>query len=101
MEKTLKQDFWNRSIEFKKEHYNYHLRSAIRDLGLCIADCNFLYYNAKGLESPISDTEYDELCKKYVALNKVAGINIELRSCSFLKAEDFLGYETKIFEIEV
>jgi len=97
MKKRTPQEWHNEFVGFYKQNYEHDLKNAIQHLGMLIANCNEAYYEHCGygrfdemVYTAITDTEYDDLCKKYVALNQVIGIEIELRSCSFLRVKDFV-----------
>ena len=96
MKKRTPQEWHNEFVGFYKQNYEHDLKNAIQHLGMLIAHCNHAYYEGcdyyggEVVPSAITDAEYDDLCKQYVALNKLIGIEIELRSCSFLRVKDFV-----------
>ena len=90
MKKRTPQEWHDEFVEYYKQNYEHDLQNTIQHLGMLIANCNHAYYEGSPIASKMTDADYDDLCKKYVALHKVVGVEIELRSCSFLKVSDFV-----------
>lgn len=64
------------------------MEDAIKFYKQVIENCNWAYYKNNNIQSRLTDAEYDDICQKYVALNKMIGIEVELASCRFFGIEE-------------
>ena len=82
-----KQKWHNEFVEFWEAEALHSVESAIKFYKQVIENCNYAYYEANNIESRLPDTEYDGVCQKYVALNKLIGIDVDITSCRFFGME--------------
>lgn len=81
------QERHNEFVEFWEAEALHSVESAIKFYKQVIEHCNYAYYEANNIESRLTDAEYDEVCQKYVALNKLIGIDVDITSCRFFGME--------------
>lgn len=87
MQKRTRQEWHNEFVEFCQTEALRSVEDAIKFYKQVIVNCNDAYYKSE-IQSRLTDAEYDDICQKYVALNKIIGIEVELTSCRFFGMEE-------------
>ena len=82
------QEWHSEFVEFWEAEALRSVKDAIKFYKQVIENCNYAYYKESDIESRLTDAEYDEVCQKYAALNKLIGIDVELASCRFFGMEE-------------